>query len=1037
MGEKLLLLMDYKQVAYSKSSQFRKQGRSIVAIAASLEILISPLHGAKKPADASVAETLRTYQFRFNPKEPVETVYGYLDFIRKVSPGLEGLYSQYNVADLWMDQGYYNEAVKLLKFVADVPQSDEYFKASVSMRLAISHMRLGQYSLAVPYYTAVLDSSEKALTPEALIGLAMAHLALGELSKAGNRFTELTAFYPAYTRHPRYMLSLGLFLWESRRYSEALDYFMRNDKDPACLYFAGLCYREQKKIPQASGMFRRIGQEHPKTAWADRAHFELGESFYQQGDYLLAAQTFADVERAHYSRRWDNLAGFRLACCEILMKKYPLAEERLWRLSQESLDPSVAANVTYLLTEALAAQDKIPKLIKFLEATPAKKRPPENTYRLIWARTVMGDYARVIQDANAFLSGTDDMELTPRTLLLQAFAFQQSKKRPEAFANFQLVVENFGNTPYAAKSSEMAAMNFYKLGEYKSITTQVNSLWSQISPDVQRRYPETLFWMAHAYMKLNDGPNAQKYFQDFIRISPAKHPWLAEALRDQALALSLGKSHQEALPILLRAFQNAQELGDKALMARLSLDLANTSFNVGKGKYEDAASYYRLLPTLDPKHPQVPFALFQEGVSLHRGEYYNDAIAVWEKLATDFAQDPRAPEALFRASRTRFEMARYPEAVLGFERLVRDYPLSPFAQQARFHIAQSYFNSGDYAKAIEVFLDYKSRYPDAADGPQADQNLSYAYYKTGMTMEEISKITAGKVKSPILAQIYWEEAAKAYTAKDYAKAREGFQKLLYEFPTATVAPQAAFFRAESIFLQENWADAVPAYGSYLQSYPDDSQRATALFHLAVTYFNLNEFAKSAETFESYSITFPKQELARSAALNAAISYSRTGDTEKTTQSYLNYAALYPDADDLGSAYIQLGQFLEKAGQESRALEAYRRVPKNRPEYPQSLYLLGRLHKTLNEPAGERQAYDALRALPKKGDPYRIAGLLALADLFVAANDAPRALSAYEDVARNATDDVSRGIAVQQIQAIKNIMSGATTAPADSKQPVQK
>ena len=90
------------------------------------------------------------------------------------------------------------------------------------------------------------------------------------------------------------MLPLGLILWESRRYDEALEYFLRNDKDPACLYFAGICYREKGKVPQAGGMFRRIGQEHPKTTWAERAHFEQGETFYQQGDYLLAAQTFAE-----------------------------------------------------------------------------------------------------------------------------------------------------------------------------------------------------------------------------------------------------------------------------------------------------------------------------------------------------------------------------------------------------------------------------------------------------------------------------------------------------------------------------------------------------------------------------------------------------------------------------------------------------------------------------------------------------------------------------------------------------------------------
>jgi hypothetical protein len=41
----------------------------------------------------SNVEPLRTYQFRFEAADPIQSIHSYLDFIRKVSPGLEGLYS--------------------------------------------------------------------------------------------------------------------------------------------------------------------------------------------------------------------------------------------------------------------------------------------------------------------------------------------------------------------------------------------------------------------------------------------------------------------------------------------------------------------------------------------------------------------------------------------------------------------------------------------------------------------------------------------------------------------------------------------------------------------------------------------------------------------------------------------------------------------------------------------------------------------------------------------------------------------------------
>jgi TolA-binding protein len=83
----------------------------------------------------------------------------------------------------------------------------------------------------------------------------------------------------------------------------------------------GSVIEQLKQYPEASGMFRRITQEYPDTDWADRARFELGETFYMQGDFLLAAHTFEDIYLTHRSAQWDNLALYRLACCDVRMKK--------------------------------------------------------------------------------------------------------------------------------------------------------------------------------------------------------------------------------------------------------------------------------------------------------------------------------------------------------------------------------------------------------------------------------------------------------------------------------------------------------------------------------------------------------------------------------------------------------------------------------------------------------------------------------------------------------------------------------------------
>ena len=965
----------------------------------------------------SRTDPLRAYQFKFQQKAADQAIRDYLGFLHKVAPGVEEIGSQYAVADMFMDQGHFDDAARLLKVLSESPTKDVYFRYSVMGRLAICLMRLGHYVEAVGYYKTVTDGPVKALVPEAMIGLAMATLSTGDTKGAYQRFREVTALYPAYKTHPRYMLPLGLIQWQMRNYPGALAYFLRDDRNPGSQYFAGLCYRQLKRYPEASGTFRRITQEYPDTDWSDRARFELGETFYLQGDFLLAAHTFEDIYLTHRSSLWENLALFRLACCKVRMKKFQEAEQHLLAINQKKLDPALSANVGYLLTESLAAQDEIPKIISLLAKGSDKRRTMENRYRLIWARAAQGDYQKAIKLSNEFLNQGEDPELTPRTLLLQAYSYERLGKWAEAFATYQLVAEHFSTTPYAAKAAELSCISFFRAGEYKSISTQVSSLWRQVDPEIQKQFPETIYWMGHASMKLRDFHQAQKLFKEFVTISPPGHPWLSEGLRAQALSYAMGSSIKDALPVLQRAYQSAQETENKALMATLTLDTANILFNAGN-KYEDAVSYYRRLEQIDPKNIKIPFALYQQALSLYRAQYYTEAAETWEKLSQQYPRDDRAAESLFRASRTRFELGKYPEAVAGYQTLARDFPKSPFVRDARFQIGQAYFNAKEWAKAIQSYMDFQTLYPADPELSQVGNYIQIASYNSGMSVKEMEEKFRGEIKTPVLADVYWREGAKNFNDKKYEAARDNFQKILYEFPSSSWASQASYYRAESLFLQENYKDAVPSYESFLQGFPGNANTAPAQFHLGVSYFSLNNFDRSAAVFEEFSKTFPKDELAKSAVLNAAISYSRVADVEKTTLAYLRYAELYPDADDAGAAYIQLGQFLEKVGQESRALEAYARVPQKLPEYPQALYLLARLHKSLSEPAGERQAYQALLKVPAKSDPYRIAGLLALADIYLQANDADGAMSVYADVSKNAADEASRALAEQQISEVR-------------------
>jgi TolA-binding protein len=973
---------------------------------------------AAAPAAAAKAQAPSTvYTFEFVPEKADRTFRDFLEFARKTARGRESLRAQYLVAELCILKGDYKQAADILQNLAGVALDDEFFNVSVLQKLADCYMRMGLFEQASQAYASVSKSDVKAIIPEAILGLAVTSLASGDREQAYLRFQELVSFYPSYKNLPHALLPLGLIQWENQRYQDALEYFIKDDKNPASLYFAGLCQRSIRKMTDAMGTFKKITQDHPKTVWAERARYELGETFYRQKDYALAEKMLHGIAADYRGGPWETLALYRLACADMQVARYKHAEEKLWGLEKRMEKDPLQPNVTYLLTEALAQQDKMPQLVKHLQREiKDKKMSPDNTYRLIWALVAVGKYDEAIELSNDFLNNHWDRELTPKTLLVQGYAYGRTDRAPEAVATYQLVVDRFPESAFAAQALHLMATAYFRSKQYGPIVTQVNHQWNSLPSDVRKRNPAAMFWIAEAHLQMDRGADARKVYDRFLDMAPPDHPLVASALLGQAVSYAVDNNYDSAILTLQRSYQTAQERNDKALMATLMFETGNMYFNAKD--YENAAASYRTYQQIDAKHPEVPTAMYREGMALHRAEYYSDAVAAWDKLVKDHPRHALAPEALFRAGKTRFDMGQYPEAVKNYTGLVKTYSKHALAKDARLQVAQAYYNAGDYAKAIVHYSDFLNRYPADPQAPNVLQLLQTTYFRANKSPEEIEKLTAKQPKSAVLAEIYWEQGAKFYNEKNYDKAREYFQKILLEFLASSVAAQAAFYRAESLYLQEKFVEAAPAFQSFVQAHPEDAQAGLAKFHLAVSLFNQNNFAEAGKAFEDFAKTYPDDPMAKNAALNVALCYAKDQDVDNALEAYRRYVQLYPSSEDVGAVYVQMGVLLEKAGRDKDAAEVYMGVPGHLPERAEALVGAGRSYRKLNDTQGERQAYEALLEIPAEADPYRIAGLLQLAEIYMTQNQAAKAQAVYQDVARNAKDQESAALAQERMKMLQ-------------------
>src|SRR5688572_25367997 len=156
--------------------------------------LSAPTAWAADKAKTRLEDPTRTYTFEYSPDKPQEALTEYVKFIKKSSPGLEGLRVHYLVADMLMQQGQYKQAAEILLQLTTMTLNDEYFSMSIQQKLGDCFMRMGNYQQASGRYGAVSQGGAKAIVPEAILGLAVTALALGERDKAYLHFQELTAF---------------------------------------------------------------------------------------------------------------------------------------------------------------------------------------------------------------------------------------------------------------------------------------------------------------------------------------------------------------------------------------------------------------------------------------------------------------------------------------------------------------------------------------------------------------------------------------------------------------------------------------------------------------------------------------------------------------------------------------------------------------------------------------------------------------------------------------------------------------------------
>ncbi len=834
------------------------------------------------------------YQLLMEPQALVET-----------SAGYSGLAKSYPSADAdvptlmtWAEILSENQipfAQKAWNELAQHPMITPALGDEIRLRRGETAFQNGDLKTAEEMFAqiAATDSPRKA---DAVANLLLCDLRKNDAAQAKIRAAELKAIVGTESEFPRAAFPLALAAFVNEDHAAALPLFKADADNSRSQYFTGLTLRAMDKPAEALLAWQGIKQKSATGRWTELADYQIAETYFSLGDHALSRKVCETALAAHPENATTDSLVFRLASIDMAEKKY---DDALARLALIKNRGTLDGRMTVLMAESYVKTGKHKEVLAMLDDKRAPQASAESQYHLAWAALLSDKHQRAFFEAEKGLENFYDADVTPRLLLLEGIALEKQDETAGAMATYQTIADRFPNSIPAAQATHWLTLAYVRLGRYQEALTHAGYLWNNLSNDNRRAQPDTAFWLGEAALRLGRPREADRHFDSFLTAALPDHELTPYAQFERAAALAQLDKTSEAVVLLAEFSKSAKDIGRKEWEALAHLQRGHIFFN--NRQYEPAIAAYRESGTSDK-------SLFQQGLALHRLDYFTDAIEVWTKLAALHPQSPLAEDGLFRSGRTQFEMGKAAEAVATFAHYIETYPNSPRVKEAMLQSAHALYNAGDMKAAAPLYAAYLQRFRDTEDMVTVTPYLAAAQAQSGKALEEIELAMKGLPPTEIIADLKWQEGAKLYNERKYNEAAAQFSGVLSALPIGEQSRSVLFYRGESLYLAQSWFDAEKTLGHFLANGDADANSANALFHQAVAVYQQDRLLDSAKLFERFLAQNASHQLATDARENLSLCYRNTGDfaaADATLVQYANVGVPSRPAADSGARVAEM------------------------------------------------------------------------------------------------------------------------------------